>query len=91
MQKSNASTAWPALALSSLGTTICAALSTTALTAMPIQAAHAQTACAAPWSASTVYTQGNVASENAINYVANWRTQGNDPATSNGGPGSRQP
>jgi chitinase len=32
-----------------------------------------------------------VASENSINYVANWWTQGNDPATNNGGSGSGEP
>jgi hypothetical protein len=31
------------------------------------------------------------ASENGTNYTANWWTQGNDPATNNGGPGSGQP
>jgi chitinase len=54
-------------------------------------AAQASTACAAAWSSSTVYTAGNQASENGINYTANWWTQGNDPATNNGGSGSGQP
>src|SRR6201999_1940272 len=54
-------------------------------------AAQAATTCAAAWSASTVYTGGQQASENGINYTANWWTQGNDPATSNGGSGSGQP
>jgi hypothetical protein len=31
------------------------------------------------------------ASENGTNYTANWWTQGNDPATNNGGSGSGQP
>ena len=53
--------------------------------------AQAATTCAAAWSASTVYTGGQQASENGINYTANWWTQGNDPATSNGGSGSGQP
>lgn len=91
MQNHHSSKTWPALAFSSLGTAICATLSTTALTVMPIQSAHAQAACAAAWNASSVYTQGNVASENGINYEANWWTQGNDPATNNGGAGSGQP
>ena len=47
----------------------------------PVQTAHAQSTCAAAWSASTVYTGGQTASENGTNYVANWWTQGNDPAT----------
>src|SRR5690349_24995443 len=54
-------------------------------------AAQAATACAAAWSSTAVYTAGQQASENGINYTANWRTQGNDPATSNGGSGSGEP
>src|ERR1700742_764770 len=54
-------------------------------------AAQAATTCAAAWSSSTVYTGGQKASENGINYTANWWTQGNDPATNNGGSGSGQP
>ena len=54
-------------------------------------AAQASTACAAAWSSTAVYTAGNQASENGINYTANWWTQGNDPATNNGGSGSGQP
>ena len=54
-------------------------------------AAQAATACAAAWSSTTVYTAGEQASENGINYTANWWTQGNDPATNNGGSGSGQP
>ena len=54
-------------------------------------AAQASTACAAAWSSTAVYTAGQQASENGINYTANWWTQGNDPATNNGGSGSGQP
>jgi chitinase len=54
-------------------------------------AAQAATTCAAAWSSSAVYTAGNQASENGINYTANWWTQGNNPATNNGGSGSGQP
>ncbi len=54
-------------------------------------AAQAATACAAAWSSTAVYTAGQQASENGTNYTANWWTQGNDPATNNGGPGSGQP
>src|SRR5580704_1625042 len=50
-------------------------------------AAQAATTCAAAWSSTAVYTAGNQASENGINYTANWWTQGNDPATNNGGSG----
>ena len=54
-------------------------------------AAQAATTCAAAWSSTAVYTGGQQASENGINYTANWWTQGNDPATNNGGSGSGQP
>jgi chitinase len=54
-------------------------------------AAQASIACAAAWSSTAVYTAGNQASENSINYTANWWTQGNDPATNNGGSGSGEP
>ena len=54
-------------------------------------AAEAATTCAAAWSATTVYTAGQQASESGINYTANWWTEGNNPATSNGGTGSGQP
>src|SRR5690349_5814340 len=54
-------------------------------------AAQASTACAAAWSSTAIYTAGQQASENGINYTANWWTQGNDPATNNGGSGSGEP
>src|ERR1700748_3291245 len=57
---------------------------------LALSAAQSSTACAAAWSSSTVYTGGQQASENGVNYTANWWTQGNDPATSNGGSGSGQ-
>jgi chitinase len=47
--------------------------------------------CAATWSATTVYTGGMQANVNGINYVANYWTEGNNPATSNGPAGSGQP
>jgi hypothetical protein len=47
--------------------------------------------CSAAWNSTTAYTAGMTASESAINYVANWWTQGNDPATNSGGAGSGQP
>jgi len=46
--------------------------------------------CAAAWVSSQVYTAGNQASENGINYQANWWTQNEDPASHNGGAGSGQ-
>ncbi len=48
-------------------------------------------ACATAWSASTVYLGGDHASQNHINYLANWWTQGEDPETHNGPSGSAQP
>jgi hypothetical protein len=70
-------------------TSLCIAL----LGAMSLQVASAQTApaCAAAWSSTSVYNGGASASENSINYHANWWTQGDDPATHNGGSGSGQP
>ncbi len=47
--------------------------------------------CAPTWSSTTVYTAGMTASLNGINYTANFWTQGQSPATNNGGPGSGQP
>jgi len=58
---------------------------------VPMQTAHAASACAAAWNAGSVYTGGSTASENGVNYSANWWTQGDDPATHNGGSGSGQP
>jgi len=52
---------------------------------------NAQTTCAAPWNSTSVYTAGMQASLNGINYTANFWTQGQSPATNNGGPGSGQP
>jgi hypothetical protein len=78
-------------ALHALGTTAGGAMAMSLMTLAPVQAVHAQATCAAAWSASTVYTGGQTASENGTNYLANWWTQGNDPATNSGGPGSGQP
>src|SRR5215204_5709428 len=54
------------------------------------QATSAQT-CASPWNSTSVYTAGMTASLNGINYTANFWTQGQSPATNNGGAGSGQP
>ena len=54
-------------------------------------AAQASPTCAAAWSSTTVYTAGDQASEDGTNYTANWWTEGNDPATNNGGSGSGEP
>src|SRR6202034_3530477 len=61
------------------------------LTLVSGPAAHASTTCAAAWGSTPVYTAGEQASENGTNYTANWWTQGNDPATNNGGSGSGEP
>jgi chitinase len=47
--------------------------------------------CATAWSSTQVYTAGMTASESGENYVANYWTEGNNPATNNGGAGSGQP
>src|SRR5690349_3524807 len=47
--------------------------------------------CAAAWNSTSVYTAGMTASVNGVNYTANFWTQGQNPATNNGGPGSGQP
>jgi len=51
----------------------------------------AQTTCSPTWNSTSVYTAGMKASLNGINYTANFWTQGQNPATNNGGPGSGQP
>ena len=51
----------------------------------------AQTACNPTWVSTTVYTAGMKVSLNGINYTANFWTQGQNPATNNGGAGSGQP
>jgi len=45
----------------------------------------------AAWSATAVYTAGMEVSEDGIIYVANWWTQGNDPASNNGILGTGEP
>jgi chitodextrinase len=47
--------------------------------------------CASAWNSTSVYTAGMTASLNGINYTANFWTQGQNPSTNNGGPGSGQP
>jgi len=74
------------IAGSAVGLTAGSAL---ALAGAPV--AQASTTCAAAWSSTTVYTAGDQASEGGINYTANYWTEGNDPATSNGGSGSGEP
>ncbi|MGU7811558.1 glycosyl hydrolase [Burkholderia sp. AW49-1] len=47
--------------------------------------------CQAAWKASQIYTRGNLASVGAINYQANWWTQGQNPASNSGAIDSGQP
>lgn len=48
--------------------------------------------CGAAWNSTTIYSSpGNLVSRNGVNYTNNFWTQGDDPATHNGGPGSGQP
>jgi len=51
----------------------------------------AQTTCNPTWNSTSVYTAGMKVSLNGINYTANFWTQGQSPATNNGGAGSGQP
>jgi chitodextrinase len=51
----------------------------------------AQTTCNPTWNSTSVYTAGMTVSLNGINYTANFWTQGQNPSTNNGGPGSGQP
>ena len=50
----------------------------------------AQTTCNPTWVSTTAYTAGMKVSLNGINYTANFWTQGQNPATNNGGSGSGQ-
>src|SRR5471032_880884 len=61
-----------------------------ATAAVAPMSAHAATSCQ-PWNASTAYTAGDTVTEAGKTYKANWWTQGNDPASSNGGSGTGQP
>jgi hypothetical protein len=47
--------------------------------------------CFPVWVSSQIYTAGNTASLNGINYTANFWTQNQNPSTNNGGAGSGQP
>lgn len=43
------------------------------------------------WDAGSVYTGGDQVQHDGVRYEANWWTQGDDPATNNGGTGSGKP
>jgi len=51
---------------------------------LPGAASEAATTCAPAWSASTVYVNGNSASQSGHNYTAKWWTQNESPATHSG-------
>ena len=87
----NAIMASAALGLIAGGSVLALNSGSGAQASLALSAAQTSTACATAWSSATVYTAGKQASENGINYTANWWTQGNDPATNNGGSGSGQP
>lgn len=71
--------------------TLCLAVALAFSFGWPAGDAQAATACAAAWSAGAVYTSGNLASVNGVNYKANWWTQGDNPTTHSGAAGSGQP
>jgi len=73
------------------GSTFGLAVGGSVLAVASAPAAQAATTCAAAWSSTVAYTAGQQASESGINYTANWWTEGNDPATNNGGSGSGEP
>jgi chitinase len=80
-----------ALGLIAGGSVLALTSTSSAHPSLSLSAAQTSTACATAWSSTAVYTAGDQASEDGINYTANWWTQGNDPATNNGGSGSGQP
>jgi chitodextrinase len=43
------------------------------------------------WSSVAIYTAGMTVTQNGVTYVANWWTDGNDPASNNGVIGTGQP
>ncbi|MGA3129175.1 MAG: choice-of-anchor D domain-containing protein [Terracidiphilus sp.] len=47
--------------------------------------------CASAWSSTQVYTAGMTASENGIDYIADYWTEGQNPATNNGPASSGEP
>ncbi len=59
-------------------------------TLAPATAAAATVECQA-WVSTIAYVGGDTAVRSGVSYKANWWTQGNDPATNNGGAGSGQP
>ena len=67
--------------LRTLAAALALAFATAAVALVPAATANAATACAAPWSASAVYTGGNVVSYGGHNWHAKWWTQNETPGT----------
>ncbi|MFI5931602.1 chitinase [Actinoplanes sp. NPDC051494] len=65
-----------------IGITVATTAAATAI--IPMTASNAAVACAAAWSSSAVYTNGNSASQSGHNYTAKWWTQNESPATHSG-------
>ena len=63
----------------------------TAASAAGVTSLASASTCSTPWSATAIYTQGMTASLGGQNYVANFWTQNQSPATNSGGAGSGQP
>ena len=57
---------------------------------LPATASAATTECVA-WVTTIAYVGGDTAVRSGVSYKANWWTQGQDPATNNGGSGTGQP
>jgi chitinase len=51
---------------------------------IPMTSSNAAVACAAAWSSTAVYVNGNQASQSGHNYTAKWWTQNESPATHSG-------
>ena len=75
----------------SLRAAACAALSLCGLAGADHAGAQQSPDCAPAWNVTHVYVGGDLASQDHINYLANWWTQGDEPASHNGPPGSAQP
>ena len=68
-----------------------AALTAAAFATAVLPTAVEAAPCATAWTTASVYVAGDIASKSGTNYMANWWTQGNDPATNSGPSGSGQP
>jgi chitinase len=87
-------TASPSATLTSVGATTTRTNTPTAsttLTSLPSSTAtktatpSGASGCATPWNATSVYVNGNIASDNGHNYKAGWWNQNDRPSTSTSG------